>query len=442
MTVTYIMNTFLFVIPVIAVLYVTFHDKLRRPFFLSLLGAVCIYICASYLGSMVAMHYIPTRINRTLISTISVVCGALIFYAAMQYRFSQSLFITTIIKCFVDDVSLTASALHLLIRGFLPASFADFPAWPVCITILVTFPLIFQFYKRLLRPTLDDTASYSFWNYMWIVPFCSNALYSLCVGPLFSEVVTKPTENHYLVPILWIIFSFTTFFLQIRIVQETAQNISLHSTLHVTDIQMATQKKQIETLQRNAQRNRRARHDIRHHILALQTMLTRKEYAQALDYLQEYDQKLEANTSVNYTAHTVLNTILTHYFDLCKKNDIRTNVSLSLDETLPVSDMDLCIILGNLLENAVEACCRQTGGDRFLSLQMTMKSPDILVLIIENSYNGIIREQNDSFLSSKEDGRIGIGIDSVRHLVKQYHGVCKIAYNTTTFKVNILLNKA
>lgn len=442
MTTTYLANIILFITPVIAILYLTFHDKIRQPFLLSLTGAVFLYVAASYAGSVFASLCNPSRMNRTLISTASVLCGAVIFYFLIHYRFCQCFFIVIIIKCFVDDVSLTASALHIIIKGFLPASFSLLPVWPVLITDIVTFPLIYIFYKKLLRPVLNDTEDYTFWNHLWIIPLCSNTLYSLCIAPLFSKDAVTPGINFYFIPFFWIMLSFTTFVLILCILRETFKNLNLQSQLHISDLQMSAQQKQIEMLQDNISRNSRARHDARHHVLTLQTLLSQKNYEQAAAYLDEYNQQLETLVPTSYTKHPVLNAILAHYSEAAAANDIRICLELSVADDLPVSNMDLCIILGNLLENAVEACRRQISGERFITLHMTMTSPTILVLIVENSYSGVIKEQNNSFLSSKQEGRIGMGINSVRHLAKQYHGVCKIDYTQDIFKVKLLLNKS
>lgn len=441
MTTTYIINILLFVIPVIITLYATFYDKFRRPFLLTFSAAIILFIGASYAASLIAALYTPTRFNRTMISTASVVCGTLLFYLVMQYRFCQSIFIVTITKCFVDDVALISSGFYLTFKGTLPESFSTFPIWPIFIIDLCATPLILLFFKNLLRPVLDETMSYPFWKYIWIIPLCSNTLYPLCISPLFTADAIALDLSYDLIPILWTTFSFTTFFMILLIIKGTSKTADLKSQLNISDLQKAAQLKQIETLQRNITRNRRARHDMRHHILTIQGLLAGKEYDEALEYLEQYNNRLESMNPSSYTPHSILNAVLTYYRDLAETNNIATDFTFALDDVLPASSMDICIILGNLLENAVEACSKQTSGERFLNLHMAMTTPTNLVIIIENSYSGIIREENGSFLSSKEEGRIGIGIDSVRNLVDQYNGVCKIDHSHNIFRIKLLLNK-
>ena len=100
----------------------------------------------------------------------------------------------------------------------------------------------------------------------------------------------------------------------------------------------------------------------------------------------------------------------------------------------------MCVILGNLLENAVEACARMHSPEKFIRLSFSMTSSTILVLVIENSFEGTIHRSGNSFLSTKAARRKGIGISSVIQLTESYNGVHKFEYQDQVFKVSILLN--
>ena len=98
------------------------------------------------------------------------------------------------------------------------------------------------------------------------------------------------------------------------------------------------------------------------------------------------------------------------------------------------------MILGNMLENAIEACLRQKAGEtQFIEIKSRMQGNNGLVLQCRNSYNGQIQKQDETFLSSKREGE-GIGLSSIRTLCTKYHGVLKITPNDDTFTVNLLLN--
>ena len=98
----------------------------------------------------------------------------------------------------------------------------------------------------------------------------------------------------------------------------------------------------------------------------------------------------------------------------------------------------MCIILGNLLENAYEACERQKEGKRYMSANIRQNG-GTLVIIVENSYEGTVRRQEGVFLSSKEKMRKGIGITSVIDVTKKYNGIPKFEYDGRRFRVSLLL---
>lgn len=101
--------------------------------------------------------------------------------------------------------------------------------------------------------------------------------------------------------------------------------------------------------------------------------------------------------------------------------------------------MDLCAVISNLLENAVEACTRMNSQDRFINVKISATTNFLLTIIIENNYEGEILRSGNVFISSKKKGRKGIGISSVLNIIEQYNGISKFEYQNQLFKAAILL---
>ena len=126
--------------------------------------------------------------------------------------------------------------------------------------------------------------------------------------------------------------------------------------------------------------------------------------------------------------------------DMAEESGIEFTTSIVLPPALAIKDTDLTVILGNMLENAMEACLRQTAGEaQFIEVKSRMQGNNGLVLQCRNSYNGQVKKQDETFLSSKREGE-GIGLSSIRTLCAKYHGVLKITPKDNTFTVNLLLN--
>ena len=101
--------------------------------------------------------------------------------------------------------------------------------------------------------------------------------------------------------------------------------------------------------------------------------------------------------------------------------------------------MDLCAVVSNLLENAADACARMSCERRFINVKISATTNSLLVIIVENSYEGEIQRSGNTFISSKKKGRKGIGISSVLNTIEEYNGISKFEYQNHIFKASILL---
>ena len=111
---------------------------------------------------------------------------------------------------------------------------------------------------------------------------------------------------------------------------------------------------------------------------------------------------------------------------------------IDLPEKLPVDEMDMCLVLSNLLENALEASLRASGGNRQISVEAYMHSDRLVLIQVSNSYEGEIREKQSVFRSSKRKGN-GVGIQSVRRIAQKKGGGSTFAYDSSTFTAKVML---
>ena len=178
---------------------------------------------------------------------------------------------------------------------------------------------------------------------------------------------------------------------------------------------------------------------MRHHLLAIKAYAKDGKCGDILSYLEKCISFMDQRDPGVWSGNPVVDALLGYYKGNAEDEGIRTELHVETDKHLPVSDTDICIILGNLLENAYEACMRQKRGERFIKIRLH-HTGDVLIVMVENSYEGTVRKEDGRFLSSKAEMRKGIGITSVLDVCKKYNGIPKIEYNGSLFKVSILLN--
>lgn len=134
-----------------------------------------------------------------------------------------------------------------------------------------------------------------------------------------------------------------------------------------------------------------------------------------------------------FTAYPILHSAA------AQRQEIRADLALTIPAGVPLGDVEWCTVLGNLLENALEACQRQSRGERRLSLT-SWATEGTLFLLVENTYDGWFDRSEGHILSRKAGGvRCGIGLSSVRETVERHGGTMDLYPGEDVFQVGITL---
>jgi len=189
-------------------------------------------------------------------------------------------------------------------------------------------------------------------------------------------------------------------------------------------------------LQSNFDEVRKARHDLRHHLSVIQAFIDTGEEERLAEYIKDYRATLPDETVIVYCDNYAINSVLLYYTNMAKNEGININVNVELHDKLNISDTDLCIIFGNCVENALEAC-RRYDGEKFINIK-SMITGDMLTIAIDNSFNGELKKKGDSFISSKESGG-GVGVQSVKSIVRKYNGEARFEASGNIFKASLMM---
>ncbi|MGL5677747.1 MAG: ATP-binding protein [Cellulosilyticaceae bacterium] len=188
--------------------------------------------------------------------------------------------------------------------------------------------------------------------------------------------------------------------------------------------------------------NRRLTHDFRHH---LRTLTGLAEQAHATDVLHYMEQIVaitrpqQSNACVPFVSHLALDALLQYYHTAATTKGIAIAIRLSLPDVLPLDEVDFCTLLGNLIENAIEACERLSNDTSHI-LIASHQTDSQLFMIIENTYDGVLKRQGKHFVSRKTSApRLGVGVASVQTLVSSCGGFMDLYPTDTLFKVSIML---
>lgn len=442
MTLAYIINNLLFVVPCILLLLLTFRDQIKTPSILWIVTCSSLFLVLSFWGTYIYLIS-KTSTQHLLISIIAILSGVMIFNSACRYNFWQSLFIISVIKSYSENVHFLSAHLYFLFKRELPEHGLLTISFITSLLTLLSFPAIWLFCTKFMRPALDCTISLSVWKWVWVIPLVNNAVYTITITPEISNYTAYPGNRFVFIPPLWSLLTFSTYIILLKMIIDVNKSFILQENLHLSEVQIAAQQKQMELLQDNIEKTRRFRHDIRHHFLAVEGFLNDNDPEGLKAFIRQSIVLLPTQMSKTFCRSTALNALLCYYTEQAEKEHITPSFHISLPEKLFISEAELCIVVGNLLENAVEACQRMESQDRFLDASLSAPSDSILLIQIRNSYEGTVRQLPDgTFLSSKRKDCKGIGLSSVLSITEKYSGIARVEHQEKIFRVSLLLNRS
>lgn len=176
------------------------------------------------------------------------------------------------------------------------------------------------------------------------------------------------------------------------------------------------------------------RHDYRHHIQAMKVHAAKGELAEIQCYLDMLDDDLTNVETVVKTGNRMADAIFNSKLSLAAERQIQVKAQARLPVALTVSELDLCILIGNLMDNAMDACMELPPEKRLIRIYMEMKG-NYLYLALTNTAGG---GKKHSFATTKGEGH-GLGISRMDAIVRKYGGYIKRASEEEAFSTEILL---
>lgn len=179
------------------------------------------------------------------------------------------------------------------------------------------------------------------------------------------------------------------------------------------------------------------RHDYHNHLQTLKARLDMGQAAEARAYLDSLEDDLDDIRALAETGNVSVDAILNAKLSLVLKQGIDLNFKATVPKSLTVSDIDLCVILGNLIDNAMESCEKVDEGQRFLRLYIGVLKQQ-LYLSITNATSETVRKIDAAYISAKR-GNHGHGLKRIDRVVEKYGGYVNRQNEPGVFATEILL---
>lgn len=341
------------------------------------------------------------------------------FRASPARLFYVFLLIYAISTC-VNQVTLVILQLLFPQRQIAMSTFPLLTAFMLAV-FLALLPFLYRFMKGSLRQAVEELDTRS--------------ILLLCVSPLLFDAAALAFlgyANNFAVkdlPLLTLYLLLTlagvvSYFVNLRLLLGSAQRLRSE---HELETRLAVQAQGYKELTQRNEAARAARHDLRHHLSVVRDFAARDDKAGLLRYLDEYDKSLSADDGPDWCENQVVNALLRHYLAPAQQAGVALDVKLDIPVHAGAPDTDLCVVFGNIFENAARSAAA-AGQGAYIRARCESGGADI-VLTVENSVGQ----------AAHGEGR---GLRSVEMTAKRHGGAARFEQKGGVFYSRVLLQKS
>lgn len=354
----------------------------------------------------------------------------LVFFLMLKYVFDnsvmKSIFITVLFFCVICLSDILTSCIiswmancvydgylydYSIIGGFI----CDF------IVLAIMTPLSFLIKKRI------KVLPVKYWLYMIFSPVISCAILIMLDILLYRSKTINPYFS--IIPASFLLYLNIALF---RFFEAFSYKIDLEVLKQTERIN----KENYQILSESEDQIRILRHDMKNHLGVIMNYAQRGSYQELIDYIGSIQKEITDNGEAVYTKNPLLDAVINVKGKIAKKNDIRFIVKMNISEDVLIKPIDLCTILGNALDNAIESS--KTTEDKFIVVSI-LSDKDKFILNIKNSADGIITK-NGSLMTTKQDKQNhGLGIKSMKKTLKKYNGYIDYYFKEGVFTIEIIM---
>ena len=298
--------------------------------------------------------------------------------------------------------------------------------------VAVLFWMLYNLVVKRLRPLFARENAGDVWRVLWLVPALFCLIHYFCIWTQGGQFCARPLNVAFLV--VMNLGSVLVSYLIADMVEERTQRMRLETE----NQRLAMQTAQYESLKGRMEETRQARHDLRQHLRLMQAYVDSGNVSALQEYLKAYGQSLPVDTGIRYCENTVADTVVRYYAELAQAQGVSFSAKLALPETLPLPEPDLCVLLGNLLENALESCKKHLGDSPYIRMGGRLVGAQMLTIIVDNCPADEPKRERELLLSSKRPSA-GTGTASVRAIAERYGGEARFSWKDKVFSAEVVL---
>ena len=424
------------VLPGLLLAYFPVRSYLKQPpgklaaWLLPLILSLC--IC----GGLLCWHFrISTAPALALIALTAVFLYVKTLRISLWKSGTIALSVCAVFAC-VNSLSRALDAAILLHTGMMPAEPWFCRQACVFYNAICWLAAAAAYYPAAhsVRAMVEDDNFAQTWYVFWVLPLVFITLNLFMIPRYQTTLYTGRVLQGYIVlsiALLILLLWFNAIFLMM------ATSLNRNARLQQENQLLSLQQQRYENLQAAMEETRQARHDMRHHLNQISALTEMGDMGKLKAYLAQTVSRIPG-LDIHFCENRTADSVLGYYCTLAKREGVPFRAQIDLPERLPVDEVDLCLVLSNLPENALEASLRAASARRQMQVTAYSHADRLLLIEVKNTFDGEIKEKDGVFRSSKRNGN-GIGIQSVRHIAEKSGGASTFAFQNGTFTAKVML---
>ncbi len=328
----------------------------------------------------------------------------------------------------------------LAVRG--AAMFAEFYLFPDGISpitnglivlgiFLVSVPFVLHFINKTAQMVFDTQAK-GVWSTVWLLPTLTSAIV------MMYTIDTDGTNGviFLLTRVILLICMFITYYWIIGAVSSFQKKVEAEEHIHNLLELSAIQESQYETIRAYVEEWRHFRHDLRQNIRVIMGCIDSGDINYLREYVTQYGESLPPERSRSFCKSAPMDAVLRFYADRAYMRNVDFEAEVRMEKS-PVPEHELCVLLGNLLENAIDAASA-ASENRYVNTHICQNG-SILTLTVDNTSEQAPVTEEGRLLSTKHEGD-GIGTKSVAIVAERYNGDARFEWKDGVFYASVMLN--
>ena len=284
------------------------------------------------------------------------------------------------------------------------------------------------------KSMVEDEHFAQTWYIFWVLPILFIGLNLFMIPQHRETLYTGRVLQGYIiisVALLILLIWFNAIFLMM------ANSLNRNAKLQQENHFLSMQRERYENLKIAIEDARQARHDMRHQLNQISALAEAGDLEQVREYLARAALRIPS-LDMSFCENRAADSVIGYYCALARREGVPFQMQADLPAALSVDEIDLCLVLANLLENALEASLRTDPARRRIGVRAYMHSSRLVLIQVENAFDGEIHEKNGVLQSSKRKGS-GVGVQSVRRIAEKTGGASTFTHQNGVFTARVML---